>query len=61
MTSLTWNRGLLVANADESRFVQVALGRGTRGRRVLWWPRVSRSVGLRVWGDWWLSLNWRMP
>ena len=58
MVTATWNRGLLVSNADESRFVQIVVGRGSRVRRLLWLPDWNR-IGLRVWSDWWLSLNWK--
>jgi hypothetical protein len=56
--SCTWNRGLLVANRSESRWVQLTLGKGGNHRRVIWWPSYGQ-LALRVWRYWWLSLMWR--
>jgi hypothetical protein len=56
----TWNRGLLLANSDESRWLQFSIGKGSNHRRLLWWPRVARSVSLRICQYWWVNIGWKL-
>lgn len=55
---LNWNHGLLWRNPRTGRFVQINIGKGGVGRRVIWWPYWG-CVSLRLMGYWWLSLNWK--
>lgn len=57
MISLTRARGLLLTTPTRLRLIQVSLGKGSGCRRVIWWPRHG-TIGVRVFGFWWLSLNW---
>lgn len=54
---LNWNHGLLWRHPRTGRFVQIILGKGGAGQRVIWWPRFGQ-VSIRIVGYWWLSLNW---
>lgn len=56
--SCTWNRGLLLASHDESRWIQLTVGKGSDRRRLLYGSG-RRHVSIRIWRHWWLSLGWK--
>lgn len=59
MVSISWQRGVILGSVD-NRWIQIHIGRGSVHRRLLWWPRLMRTVSLRLISNWWLNVVWNM-